>query len=120
MLATCSWVKGFAGLPSMPGLVPAAFVALTLRSAPNRATGILPVPGHGQDGHGTSMSADLKVSATTAAGTNLGIAGSPAKPFTQEQVVSMVRDGFGDESGAKLIERQQYRAMALGSGFNGH
>jgi len=32
----------------------------------------------------------------------------------------MVRDGFGDESGAKLIERQQYRAMALGSGFNGH
>jgi len=26
------------------------------------------------------------------------------KPFTQEQVVSMVRDGFGDESGAKLIE----------------
>jgi len=43
--------------------------------------------------------ADLKVSATTQ-----GI--SPAKPFTQEQVVSMVRDGFGNESGAKLIEQR--------------
>jgi hypothetical protein len=31
---------------------------------------------------------------------------SPAKPFTREQVVSMVRDGFGDESGAKLIEQR--------------
>src|SRR5208337_180548 len=31
---------------------------------------------------------------------------SPAKPFTQEQVVSMVRDGLGDESGAKLIEQR--------------
>jgi len=40
--------------------------------------------------------ADLKVSAATP-GLN------PAKPFTQEQVASMVRDGFGDESGAKLI-----------------
>ncbi len=28
------------------------------------------------------------------------------KPFTQEQVVSIVRDGFGDESGAKLIEQR--------------
>ena len=28
------------------------------------------------------------------------------KPFTQEQVVSMVRDGFGDESGAELIEQR--------------
>ncbi|HMD86252.1 MAG TPA: hypothetical protein VKO18_16285 [Terriglobia bacterium] len=28
------------------------------------------------------------------------------KPFTQEQVSNMVRDGFGDESGAKLIERR--------------
>jgi len=28
------------------------------------------------------------------------------KPFTQEQVVSMMRDGFGDESGAKLIEQR--------------
>jgi hypothetical protein len=31
---------------------------------------------------------------------------SQQKPFTQEQVVSMVRDGFGDESGAKLIEQR--------------
>jgi tetratricopeptide (TPR) repeat protein len=45
------------------------------------------------------MSADLKVSATPAIS-------NPAKPFTQEQVVSMVRDGFGDESGAKLIEQR--------------
>ena len=43
--------------------------------------------------------ADLKVSATTS-GTR------PAKPFTQEQVSNMVRDGFGDESGAKLIEQR--------------
>jgi len=28
------------------------------------------------------------------------------KPFTQEQVSSMVRDGFGDDSGAKLIEQR--------------
>jgi hypothetical protein len=49
--------------------------------------------------------ADLKVSATTA-GTSPGIAGNPAKPFTQEQVSNMMRDGFGDESGAKLIEQR--------------
>ena len=34
----------------------------------------------------------------------------PAQPqqkrFTQEQVQAMVRDGFGDESGAKLIEQR--------------
>jgi len=28
------------------------------------------------------------------------------KPFTQEQVSNMVRDGFGTESGAKLIEQR--------------
>ena len=28
------------------------------------------------------------------------------KRFTQEQVSNMVRDGFGDESGAKLIEQR--------------
>jgi len=28
------------------------------------------------------------------------------KPFTQEQVGNMVRDGLGDESGAKLIEQR--------------
>ncbi len=43
--------------------------------------------------------AALKGAATTPAS-------SPAKPFTQEQVVSMVRDGFGDESGAKLIAQR--------------
>jgi len=31
---------------------------------------------------------------------------SPAKPFTEVQVSNMVRDGFGDESGAKLIEQR--------------
>ena len=39
-------------------------------------------------------------------GTSPGIAGSPAKPFTEEQVSNMVWDGFGDESGAKLIEQR--------------
>jgi hypothetical protein len=39
-------------------------------------------------------------------GTSPGIAGSPAKPFTQEQVSNMVRAGLGDESGAKLIEQR--------------
>jgi hypothetical protein len=29
-----------------------------------------------------------------------------AKPFTQDQVQAMVRDGFGDDSGAKLIEQR--------------
>jgi hypothetical protein len=29
------------------------------------------------------------------------------KSFTQEQVSNMVRDGFGDESGAKLIEQRR-------------
>jgi hypothetical protein len=43
------------------------------------------------------QSAALKDGATAA---------TSAKPFTQEQVVSMVRDGFGDESGAKLIQQR--------------
>jgi hypothetical protein len=50
--------------------------------------------------------ADLKVGATTAAGTSPGIAEGQVKPFTQEQITNMVRDGFGDESGAKLIEQR--------------
>jgi len=41
---------------------------------------------------------------------------SQQKPFTQEQVVSMVRDGFGDESGAMLIE-QRGIAFALSEDF---
>ncbi len=28
------------------------------------------------------------------------------KPYTQEQISNMVRDGFGDDSGAKLIEQR--------------
>ncbi len=91
------------GVPIGSGQVPPplrhAGVAPTLRSAQKRGTGILPVKGHGQDGHGTSMTADLKVSATTP-GTN------SAKPFTQEQVQGLVRDGLGDDSGAKLIEQR--------------
>ena len=58
--------------------------------------------------------ASLKVSAA-APGTG------PAKPFTQEQVSSMVRDGFGDESGAKLIElRGIYFAPAEDFMQSGH
>jgi hypothetical protein len=53
-----------------------------------------------------SARADLKVSATTAAGTSSGTATTPAKPFTHDQVQAMVRDGFGDDSGAKLIEQR--------------
>ena len=30
-------------------------------------------------------------------------AGAQQKPFTQEQVQGLVRDGIGDETGAKLI-----------------
>ncbi len=69
-----------------PGFSPArAYVAASLP----RHGGVKPPLRH----------ADLKVSATTP-----GV--SPAKPFTQEQVSNMVRDGFGDESGAKLIEQR--------------
>jgi hypothetical protein len=71
-------------------------VAPTFRSA--RADVAASLPRHG----GVKpplRHADLKVGATTAAS-------DQAKPFTQEQVVSMVRDGFGDESGAKLIEQR--------------
>jgi hypothetical protein len=50
-------------------------------------------------GAAKNCSADLKVSATTAVPTS-------AKPFTEEQVSNMVRDGFGDESGARLIEQR--------------
>ena len=31
---------------------------------------------------------------------------SPAKPFTEVQVINMVRAGLGDDSGAKLIEQR--------------
>jgi len=86
--------------PVAPGFSPArAYVAASLprHGGVPMGSGQVPPP---------LRHADLKVSATTAGGTSPGIAGSPAKPFTQEQVVSMVRDGFGDESGAKLIEQR--------------
>jgi hypothetical protein len=74
--------------------------------------------------------ADLKVSATTA-GTSPGLDGNAARPFTYEQVASMVRDGFGDESGAKLIAQrgidfapaedflQTLKAAGASEAFNG-
>jgi hypothetical protein len=46
-----------------------------------------------------SAHADLKVSATTATST-------PAKPFTQDQAQGLVRNGLGDDSGARLIEQR--------------
>jgi hypothetical protein len=71
-------------------------VAPTLRSACADVAASLPRHGGVKP---PLRHADLKVSATTP-GT------SPAKPFTQEQVSNMVRDRFGDESGAKLIEQR--------------
>ncbi len=64
------------------------FVAPTLRACPELAEG-----------------SALKVSARTA-GTSPGLDGNPAKPFTREQVEGLVRDGLGDDSGAKLIEQR--------------
>jgi len=32
----------------------------------------------------------------------------------------MVRDGFGDELGAKLSNYQQFRALAISLRYNGH
>jgi hypothetical protein len=71
-------------------------VAPTLRSAPADVAASLPRHCGVKP---PLQRADLKVGATTAAGAGPGIVANPAKPFTQEQVVSMVRDGFGDESG---------------------
>jgi len=50
--------------------------------------------------------AALTDGATAAFETSPGIVPNTAKPFTQDQVISRVRDGFGDESGAKLIEQR--------------
>ena len=71
-------------------------VAPTLRSANAYVAASLPRHGGIKP---PLRHADLKVSAATAIST-------PAKPFTQQQVSNMVRDGFGDESGAKLIEQR--------------
>ncbi|MGA2985630.1 MAG: tetratricopeptide repeat protein [Terriglobia bacterium] len=77
-----------------PGLSPArADVAASLP----RHGGVKPPLRHAEPSASSGQA--LKVGATTPGTT-------PAKPFTQEQVVSMVRDGFGDESGAKLIEQR--------------
>ena len=37
------------------------------------------------------------------------------KPFTQEQVSNMVRDGFGDDSAAKLIEQRGIDFVSAGA-----
>jgi hypothetical protein len=82
---------------ALPAWAQQKAVAPTLRSA--RADVAASLPRHG----GVKpplRHADLKVSATPQ-----GI--NPAKPFTQEQVSNMVRDGFGDASGAKLIEQRE-------------
>ncbi|MGO8818764.1 MAG: hypothetical protein ACLQVG_29320 [Terriglobia bacterium] len=72
------------------------------RSSPARADVAASLPRHGAVAaslprHGgvkpPLLHAALKDAATTAVS-------SAAKSFTQEQVASMVRDGFGDESGA--------------------
>jgi len=63
-----------------------AAVAPGLSPAQKRATGVPPVPEHGRDGHGTPTSADLKVSATTAASE----AASAKKPLNQVQVFALL------------------------------
>jgi len=98
--------------PVAPGLSPAlAYVAASLprhggvkpplRYAALKDGGTVAAVSDRRSAVGTPplQKADLKVSAAMP-----GI--NPAKPFAQEQVVSMVRDGFGDESGAKLIEQR--------------
>jgi len=80
--------------PVSPGLSPArAYVAASLP----RHGGVKPPLRHADPSASSGQA--LKVGATIA------ISGA-AKPFTREQVVSMVRDGFGDESGVKLIEQR--------------
>jgi len=84
-----------------PGLSPArADVAASLprHGGVPIGSGQVPPPLRHADPSASSGQA-LKVSATTATS-------DPAMPFTQEQVRNMVRDGFGDESGAKLIEQR--------------
>ena len=87
------YVACAAAVLTPPG-VSQKFVAPTFRSA--RADVAASLPRHGGVKPPLRYAA-LKGGATTA---------TSAKPFTQEQVVSMVRDGFGDESGAKLIEQR--------------
>jgi len=44
--------------------------------------------------------------AEDSAATAIGCLG-PGEPFTRDQVQGLVRDGLGDESGAKLIEQRR-------------
>jgi len=81
---------------ALPAWAQQKIVAPTLRSA--RADVAASLPRHG------GVKPPLRNAALQGGATTPGII--PAKPFTQEQVVSMVRDGFGDESGAKLIEQR--------------
>ena len=55
---------------------------------------------------GTRQQAERRSALQNAALKDGATAATSAKPFTQEQVSNMVRDGFGDESGAKLIEQR--------------
>ncbi len=87
------YVACAAAVLTPPG-VSQKFVAPTFRSA--RADVAASLPRHG------GVKPPLRYAALTGGATTA----TSAKPFTQEQVVSMVRDGFGDESGAKLIEQR--------------
>jgi hypothetical protein len=55
---------------------------------------------------GTRQKAERRSALQSAALKDGATAATSGKPFTQEQVSNMVRDGFGDESGAKLIEQR--------------
>src|SRR5208282_4517142 len=74
-------------------------VAPTLRSA--FCSGGVPTAGQRSETAATVANASACAALALPAG-----AQQNQRPFTQEQVVSMVRDGFGDESGAKLIEHR--------------
>jgi hypothetical protein len=89
---------------ALPAGAQPKIVEPTLRAYPEFAEGsaradvAASLPRHG------GVKPPLRYAAFQDGATTPGI--GPAKPFTQEQVVSMVRDGFGDESGAKLIEQR--------------
>src|SRR5208282_450820 len=74
-------------------------VAPTLRSA--YCSGGVPTAGRRSETAATVANASACAAMALPAG-----AQQNQKPFTQEQVVSMVRAGLGDDSGAKLIEQR--------------
>ena len=88
---------------ALPAWAQQKAVAPTFKSA--RADVAASLPRHGGVKPPLRL-ADLKVSATTAAGTRPGIDGTRQSPLPRSRSSSMVRDGFGDESGAKLIEQR--------------